>query len=118
MDSWFDKPKKFSSVDAEHIMPAIALESKQSTGHGCFPPTAAIGPYTTTSFFNGLKVQLLQHTMYAAHTCGDTTHASSQRKVSSASSTFYLEGKKVARIADDLACGDAIAEGSQDSFIG
>jgi uncharacterized Zn-binding protein involved in type VI secretion len=99
-------------------MPAISLEAQQSTGHGCFPPTAAVGPYTTKSFFNGKPIQLLGTTQYQAHTCGNTTHPTSARKVSSSSSTFYFEGIKVARIGDDIACGDTIAEGSQDSFIG
>jgi uncharacterized Zn-binding protein involved in type VI secretion len=99
-------------------MPAVALEAKQSTGHGCFPPTAAVGPYTTTAYFNGLKIQLKGVTKYAPHTCGLTTHPSEARLVSSASSTFYFEGKQVARISDDIACGDCIAEGSETAFIG
>ena len=99
-------------------MPAISLEAQQSTGHGCFPPTAAAGPYTTKSFFNGKAIQLKGVTQYQPHTCGITTHDPSQRKVTSSSSTFYFEGKQVARIGDDIDCGDTIAEGSQDSFIG
>lgn len=99
-------------------MPAVALESKQSTGHGCFPPTAAIGPYTTTSYFNGLKIQLKDTTKYAPHSCGLVTHQDMERLVTTASSTFYFEGKQVARISDDIACGDCIAEGSENAFIG
>ena len=99
-------------------MPSIALEGKISTGHGCFPPTNAVGPYTETSFFNGLKVQLLDYTKYSAHTCGLVTHSPEERITSSASSTFYLEGKQVCRIGDDLACGDTIAEGSETAFVG
>ena len=99
-------------------MPAVALEGKISTGHGCFPPTNAIGPYTTKSFFNGLKVQLLNHTQYATHCCGIVCHSPSERKTSSSSSTFYLEGKKVCRIGDNIACGDTISEGSETAFIG
>jgi uncharacterized Zn-binding protein involved in type VI secretion len=34
------------------------------------------------------------------------------------SSTFFLEGKAVARIGDSIACGDAVSEGSSNSFIG
>lgn len=99
-------------------MAAVALEQKVSTGHGCFPPTQAIGPYTTTSFFNNKAIQLLNHTKYAPHTCGTVTHTPDQRITSSASSTFFLEGKAVCRIGDDISCGDAIAEGSDSAFIG
>jgi len=99
-------------------MPAISLESMQSTGHGCFPPTPAIGPYTTKSFINGKTVQLLGHTKYEAHTCGIVTHSPDERITSGSSGTFYFEGKLVCRIGDAIACGDTIAEGSSNTFIG
>lgn len=99
-------------------MPAVALEGKISTGHGCFPPTNAVGPYTSKSFFNGLKIQLLNHTKYVSHTCGTTTHPTDSRITSSASSSFFLEGKAVCRIGDNIACGDTISEGSTSAFIG
>jgi uncharacterized Zn-binding protein involved in type VI secretion len=99
-------------------MPAVALEGKLSLGHGCFPPTNAVGPYTIKSFFNGLTIQLLNHTKYAAHTCNRTTHPVDSRVTSSASSTFFLEGKAVCRIGDDIACGDKIAGGSSNAFVG
>lgn len=98
-------------------MPAVALQGQMSTGHGCFPPTAAVGPYTTKSYFNGKPIQLRGTTQYAPHTCGTTTHPSSARKVSAAGGTFYLEGKLVAMIGDMIDCGDAVAEGSPTSFI-
>jgi uncharacterized Zn-binding protein involved in type VI secretion len=98
-------------------MPAIALEGKLSTGHGCFPPSEAIGPYTEKSFINGLKIQLLGHTKYEAHTCGIVTHSPNERITTSAAPTFFFEGKKVCRISDSIACGDTIAEGSQNAFI-
>ena len=98
-------------------MPAIALQSQSSTGHGCFPPTGAIGPYTTTSYINGKLIQLRGTTQYSAHTCGTVTHSPGARTVSSTAGTFYMEGILVAMIGDSINCGDAIAEGSQDSFI-
>jgi uncharacterized Zn-binding protein involved in type VI secretion len=99
-------------------MPSIALESKVSTGHDCFPPVPAVGPYTTKSFFNGLAIQLKDTTRYQPHTCGRTTHAGETRLVIQGSGTFFLEGKAVARIGDSIACGDAVSEGSSNSFIG
>jgi uncharacterized Zn-binding protein involved in type VI secretion len=56
--------------------------------------------------------------MYIQHVCGKTVHPNSARKVSSGSSTFFFEGKAVARIGDNIACGDMIAEGSSDAFVG
>jgi uncharacterized Zn-binding protein involved in type VI secretion len=99
-------------------MPAISLEGKISTGEGCFPPTNAVGPYTTTSFFNGLAIQLKGVTKYAPHTCGLVTHTSDVRITTGGSGTFFLEGKQVCRIGDSIGDGDMIAEGSQDTFIG
>lgn len=99
-------------------MPAVALEAKPSTGHGCFPPTPATGPYTTKSYFNGSKIQLKGKTKYAPHTCGIQTHKDSMRLVTGGSSTFFLEGSAVARIGDDIQCGDAVAGGSPSAFVG
>lgn len=98
-------------------MAAVALENKLSTGHDGFPPTRAIGPYTTKSFINGLKVQLKDYTKYDTHCSGRTCHYPDERITSSGSSTFYLEGKQVCRIGDSLACGDVISEGSSNTFI-
>jgi uncharacterized Zn-binding protein involved in type VI secretion len=99
-------------------MPGVATSSTSSTGHACFPPTNSQGPYASTAFFNGNAVQLVGHTMYIQHACGRTIHPNAARKVSSGSSTFFFEGKAVARIGDNIACGDMIAEGSSDAFVG
>lgn len=98
-------------------MPAIALEAQMSTGHGCFPPTNATGPYTTKSFISGKKVQLRGVTMYAPHVCGIVVHPSDSRKVvDPGGSTFFLEGKPVAFIGDPIACGDMVGEGAPSTF--
>lgn len=99
-------------------MPAIALEGQKSTGHSGFPPTQAVGPYTTKSFFNGKAIQLKDVTSYESHTYSRISHSPEQRVVTEGSSTFFLEGKSVARIGDSIKCGDTIAQGSSNSFIG
>lgn len=99
-------------------MPAVSLEQHLSTGHGCFPPTQAVGPYADTAYFNGKKIQLENYTMYATHNCGTTVHPSTSRKVPTGSSTFFMEGKPVVRIGDAIECGDAVAQGSANSFVG
>ena len=99
-------------------MPAIALQGGKSTGHGCFPPTPDVGPYTTTSFIDGKAIQLRGVTMYAPHSCGTSTHPQTARKIKDpGGSTFFLEGKPVAFVGDDLDdAGDRVGKGSSDSF--
>jgi uncharacterized Zn-binding protein involved in type VI secretion len=102
-------------------MPNVALDTYVSTGHDCWPSTIVVsGTCATKSFFNGLKIQLLGQTKYTAHTCNSTTHTEPERAVSSASATFYMEGIRVARLGDDIACGDTIktGQGKADTFIG
>ena len=99
-------------------MSAIAIEGGNSTGHGCFPGTKDIGPYTTTSFINGKLVQLRGVTMYMEHSCGKSTHSSKDRVIKDIGGTFFLEGKPVSMVGDELTdSGDMVAIGSSDSFI-
>jgi uncharacterized Zn-binding protein involved in type VI secretion len=99
-------------------MPGVATSSTSSTGHACFPPTNSQGPYASTAFFNGNAVQLVGQTRYIQHNCRSNVHLASARVISSGSSTFFFEGSAVARIGDNIACGDMIAEGSSDAFVG
>lgn len=100
-------------------MPGIALEGQMSTGHDCFPPSSAQGPYTTTSFIGGKRIQIRGVTKYTPHTCNRSTHPdqNSQRIViDPGGSTFFFEGMPVAMIGDMIDCGDAIAEGAESAF--
>lgn len=99
-------------------MPAVSRLGDMSTGHGCFPPTNMVSTPVTKTFFNGIKAGVVSaQCQFSAHTCGTTTHPNSSRTPSSGASKTYIEGNKAARIGDDIACGDAIAEGSSNSFI-
>ena len=103
-------------------MPNVALDTYVSTGHDGWPSTVVVSSTcATTSFFNGLKIQLLSQTKYTEHTDNQpVTHTVPQRAVSSASATFYMEGLRVARLGDAIACGDTIktGQGRGDTFIG
>lgn len=99
-------------------MPAIALEGQVSTGHGCFPPTACVGPYSTTVKINGKGIQLKGISKYASHTCGKQTHPTDARVVIEGSDTIFIQGIAVVRIGDMIACGDSVAKGSSDVFGG
>lgn len=99
-------------------MPAIALENQLSTGHGCFPPTNCIGPYSSTVRINGKLVQLKGISRYIQHRCGNTTHTTEGRIVVEGSATIFVEGIAVVRIGDLIACGDRVARGSDNVFGG
>jgi len=98
-------------------MPAIAIQGGLSTGHGGFPPTNDVGPYTTTAFFGSKQIQLRGQTKYAPHSSGDTTHPTSGRVIVESSGTFYMEGSLCAMIGDSISCGDAVGKGASSTFI-
>lgn len=99
-------------------MPAVSRLGDMSTGHGCFPPTAMVQTPVIKTFFNGIIAGVKDSgCQFATHSCGIVTHSQAERFVSSGASKSYIEGKAAARIADDIGDGDAIAEGSPNSFI-
>ena len=99
-------------------MPAVSTIGDKSTGHGCFAPTALITTPVAKTYFNGkLAAVVDSNCRFAAHSCGITTHNTSIRIPSSGASKTYIEGKKAARIGDGIQCGDAIAQGSTNTFI-
>jgi len=99
-------------------MPAVSRVGDMSTGHGCFPPTSMVQSPISKTFFNGIKAGVVNSgCQFATHSCGTVTHTQSERFVSSGAGKTYLEGKAAARIGDDVGDGDAIAEGSANSFI-
>lgn len=95
-------------------MPAIALEGQNSTGHLCYPPTNAVGAYSTKTFINGKAIQLLGLTFYSDHNCGDSVHTN--RVTVEGSSKTFVEGVSVCRIGDQISCGDTVGQGSENSF--
>jgi uncharacterized Zn-binding protein involved in type VI secretion len=99
-------------------MPAITRLGDKTTGHGCFPPTSMITTPVAKTYFNGKLAGVVNsNCKWAAHVCGITTHNSDQRYPTSGASKTYIEGSLVARIADPIACGDTIAQGSSNSFV-
>lgn len=99
-------------------MPAVSRIGDMSTGHGCFAPTALIQTPVAKTFFNGILASVVDSgCRHAPHTCGVTTHAGVTRSPSSGATKTFIEGKLAARIGDTITCGDAIGEGSPNSFI-
>lgn len=101
-------------------MPAIVRIGDKSTGHGCFPPTPMLATPVSKTFVNNKKVGVVSNaSFHATHSCGIVVHQqpSARAHVSGSNNTF-IEGFPAARIGDNISCGDAIAQGSTNTFIG
>ena len=55
-------------------MPITHESKKTTTGHGCFPPTVFIGPWTSTVFVNNAPVALKDKTKIEPHRCKKKKH--------------------------------------------
>lgn len=99
-------------------MSAIARLGDMSTGHGCFPPTAMVKTPVTKTYVNGILAGVSDPScQFATHVCGTTTHPQSERyPIPAAGCKTYIEGYPIAVIGNDLNCGDAIGEGSANTF--
>lgn len=97
-------------------MGAFTRIGDMSAGHGCFPPTELVYTPITRTFCNG-KLIAVVGAQYATHTCGTTTHSQNpDRTIIGGSSNTFIEGYPLARIGDPIACGDLVAQGSENSF--
>lgn len=99
-------------------MPAVVRLGDLSTGHACFPPTQLVQTASTKSYINGKLVGLADtQSQFSTHVCGITVHPQSGRTIVGGASKSFIEGKPIARIGDDISCGDACAQGSPNSFV-
>ncbi len=55
-------------------MPVTTAGTPSTTGHGCFPGSVLIGPWSQTVFVNGHPVALRGVTAMAPHKCGRKKH--------------------------------------------
>ena len=99
-------------------MPAFSKLGDMSTGHGCFSPTPMVVTPVTKTFINGILAGVADTAcQFATHSCGVTTHPQSERyPIANPNNKTYIEGFPIACIGDDINCGDAIAQGSGNSF--
>jgi len=99
-------------------MTAIARLGDMSTGHGCFPPTAMVVTPVKKTFVNGILAGVSDpKCQFAEHTCGLTTHPQEERyPIPDENCKTFIEGYPIAVIGGDINCGDAIAEGSANTF--
>lgn len=99
-------------------MTAIARLGDISTGHGCFPPTEMVTTPIKKTYINGVLAGAADPScQFEAHTCGTVTHTRAERYPLPKSGTkTFIEGYPIAVIGSDIACGDAIAQGSPTTF--
>jgi uncharacterized Zn-binding protein involved in type VI secretion len=99
-------------------MPAIARLDDVSTGHGPFPPTKMFVTPVTKTYFNGKLAGVKDaQCKFIVHNSGPVVHPAETRYPSQGASKTYIEGKLAVRIGDMLADGDAISQGSPNTFI-
>lgn len=100
-------------------MPAVTRVGDLSTGHEGYPPSAVTIPNNSTVYANGILVAV-QSGSFATHVKPKSPpHVEgADRVITGGSSTVFVESKPVTRIGDDIADGDASAQGSPNVFAG
>lgn len=100
-------------------MPAVTRVGDLSTGHEGYPPSAVTIPNNSTVYANGILVAV-QGGSFATHVKPKSPpHIEGvDRVITGGSSITFVEGKPITRIGDDIADGDASAQGSPTVFAG
>lgn len=89
-------------------MPKASRKGDMCSGHGCFPPSAAIAGSPDVSID---KIPALRKgDAVAPHGCGKCVPHG--RTVSGGSPTVFVNGKALARIGDAINCGGSVSVGS------
>jgi len=55
-------------------LPVTHQGTPSTTGHGCFPSTVFVGPWSSTVYVNNNQVALKGKTGIAVHCCGPSCH--------------------------------------------
>ncbi|AUR83144.1 PAAR motif protein [Vibrio phage 1.031.O._10N.261.46.F8] len=98
-------------------MAAASRIGDSTTGHGGpFPPTT-ISEGSGDVFING-KAAASIGSGIIPHTRTKKPFDTHGGAVSGGSSTVFINGKAASRIGDPVSCGDTVAAGSGDVFIG
>jgi len=88
--------------------------SKGSDGGDPTPLTKKV--QCTKSYIGGLLIGTVGD-QFEAHTVGLDTHEEEERQIVSGSTKTFFEGKQAARVDDQIADGDQVAEGNAKTFI-
>jgi len=88
--------------------------SKGSDGGDPTPLTKKV--QCTKSYIGGLLIGTVGD-QFEAHTVGLVTHEEEERQIVSGSTKTFFEGKQAARVDDQIADGDQVAEGNAKTFV-
>lgn len=89
-------------------MPAVSRKGDIASGHGCFPPTPAIGA-SPDVYADGINA-LRKGDPVVPHGCGQCPPHG--RSVSAGSGTVFVNGKAFARKGDSIGCGGSMSGAS------
>ncbi|PID35341.1 MAG: hypothetical protein CR964_00120 [Rhodobacterales bacterium] len=89
-------------------MPKAARKTDMCSGHGCFPPSSAIGG-SFNVFINRLPALRVGDAV-APHGCPDCPPH--PRAISAGSPSVFVNGIPLARVGDGVACGGSVMVGS------
>ncbi len=95
-------------------MPAVARKGDVDTGHDACPPRPS-SEGSPNVFVNGMPAHR-QGDGWGAHGCSD--HAPHGSVLAGGSGTVFVNGKPIGRVGDPVACGGAVATGSDNVFAG
>ena len=93
-------------------MSAATRLGDKTIGH-CFFPTPSIQA-SFNVFINGRGAVRIGDS-YLPHRCGKKVH---QGKLARGSRKVFINGRAAGRVGDQLSCGDTVAVGSTNVFIG
>lgn len=93
-------------------MPGAVRLGDKTTGHSCWPPTQ-LATASSDTIINGIGSVRISDNIIP-HCCPAGCHGGIQ---SSGSSNVNVNGNPIARIGDNISCGDMNAEGSSNVII-
>ena len=88
--------------------------SKGADGGAATPLTAKV--QCAKSYVGGILIGTVGD-QFVAHTVGTTVHSGSQREIVSGASKTFFESHAAARINDQIADGDQVAEGNAKTIV-
>ena len=95
-------------------MPSASYHIAKTAGHANFPPTTSISG-SPDVFINGGSAINVGSPFNIHCDSNPTCHAPS---ASTGSGSVFINGQPACRIGDNLDCGDSLASGSNNVFIG
>ena len=93
-------------------MPSAVRLGDKTTGHSCWPPTT-LATASSNVIINGIGSVRISDNI-VPHCCPAGCHGGQQ---SSGSPNVNVNGNPIARVGDNISCGDSNAQGSPNVII-